>query len=545
MTEAPARHRRWELTGAGFDNLFLAERDVPRPGPGELLVRIDACGICFSDIKILNLGGAHPRLQGRDLVRDPVVMGHETAMTVVEVGRDLRDRFTPGGRFLIQADVYHQGQGMAFGYRLPGGYSEYQVIGPEILDGDEGCYLLPVERMSHAQAALCEPWACVEAAYAYRPRTAPLPGGDALLLFLETGEAGDLADDVRRLEGSRVTVLTIAHSPWLRDPRGVAEGIAEVAKQHPAGFDDVLIYGLPGAELSQAVAALLRPGGVLAIQGEGSTGRVAVDIGSVHYRNHWYTGTPAGDPYDWARSCELEPGGIAWFIGAGGPLGQMHLQRALSLPRPPGKIIVSQRGGARLDDLRERFAGLAAQRGVDFVLLDAKELGDGVYAAVREETGGRGCDDICVVIPFADVVERAYDLLAPGGGMDIFAGVPVGTVAHLDLGRVPTHGVRFWGTSGSSIADLRAIRDRAEGGALETDRIVAAVGGIEAVKEGLAAVREGVFPGKTVIYPHCRGLALTPVPDLAARYPEISARLAGGRYWTPAAEAELLRLFAA
>ena len=61
----PARHRRWELSGAGLENLALVERDVPQPGPGELLVRIDACGICFSDIKILNLGASHPRLRGR------------------------------------------------------------------------------------------------------------------------------------------------------------------------------------------------------------------------------------------------------------------------------------------------------------------------------------------------------------------------------------------------------------------------------------------------------------------------------------------------
>ena len=52
--------------GAGLESLGQADsplcRRVPQPGPGELLVRVDACGICFSDIKILNLGGSHPRL---------------------------------------------------------------------------------------------------------------------------------------------------------------------------------------------------------------------------------------------------------------------------------------------------------------------------------------------------------------------------------------------------------------------------------------------------------------------------------------------------
>src|SRR5688572_19926309 len=87
--EMPDRHRCWELYGAGLENLSLVEREAPRPGPGELLVRIDACGICFSDIKILNLGPNHPRLQGRDLRTAPVVMGHETSMTVMDAAPEL------------------------------------------------------------------------------------------------------------------------------------------------------------------------------------------------------------------------------------------------------------------------------------------------------------------------------------------------------------------------------------------------------------------------------------------------------------------------
>ena len=539
----PESYRRWELSGAGLENLALAERPMLRPGAGELLVRIDACGICFSDIKILRLGPDHPRLQGRDLQSDPVVMGHETAMTVLEVGESLRDRFQPGQRFLIQADVYSGGVGMAFGYRLPGGYSQYQIIGPQILDGDEGCYLLPVtERVSDSQAALCEPWACVEAAYAYRPRRTPLPGGKALVVLLDLAEIRDLGDELKRLH--HPMVLTPVDHPWLhqKDPQ---VGLTALGEQNPEGFDDILVYGIPSEPLAHGLSTLLKAGGVLAMEGAGKTGAVSSDIGSVHYRNHWYTGTPEGDVYAWDRSTELRPGGIAWFIGAGGPLGQMHLQRALSLPRPPAKIIVSQNGGPRLEDLRQRFSGPAQARGVEFVLLDSRTLGDGVYAAVREEAGPLGCDDIIVVIPNAAVVERAFELLAPGGGMDIFAGVAVGTQARLDLGRIAGKGMRLWGTSGSSVADLRAIVEKLEAGSLPTDRVVAAVGGIEAVREGLEAVQEGVFLGKTVIFPHCVDLPLLPLEQLADLHPSIRERLLDGRYWTPEAEAELLRLYGA
>jgi threonine dehydrogenase-like Zn-dependent dehydrogenase len=541
MENLPESYRRWELSGAGLENLALAEQSLPDPSAAELLVRIDACGICFSDIKILRLGPDHPRLQGRDLHTDPVVMGHETAMTVVQVGDSLRDRFQPGQRFLIQADVYSGGVGMAFGYRLPGGYSQYQLIGPHILDGDEGCYLIPIsEKTSHSQAALCEPWACVEAAYAYQPRRAPLPGGRVLVALLDLGEISDLRHELKDLE--HPVVLTAVEHPWLHQQNPEA-GISALREQYPDGFDDILVYGIPGAALARGLTTLLKAGGVFAMQGEGQTGPVSIDIGSIHYRNHWYTGVPHGNVYSWDRGTELRPGGVAWFIGAGGPLGQMHLQRALSLPRPPAKIIVSQNGGPRLEDLRERFSGLAQERGVEFVLLDSRALGEGVYDVVRTEAGTLGCDDIIVVIPNATVVERAFELLAPGGGMDIFAGVAVGTQAKLDLGRIAGKGVRLWGTSGSSIADLRAIVQKLESGTLPTDRVVAAVGGIEAVKQGLEAVQDGVFLGKTVIFPHCADLPLLPLEELAEKHPTIRERLLDGKYWTPEAEAELLRLY--
>ena len=71
----PVENKRWHLTGAGLDSLQEVTVAMPTFGPDELLVRHDACGICFSDIKIINLGPGHPRLLGRDMTADPVVMG--------------------------------------------------------------------------------------------------------------------------------------------------------------------------------------------------------------------------------------------------------------------------------------------------------------------------------------------------------------------------------------------------------------------------------------------------------------------------------------
>ncbi|WP_405150888.1 alcohol dehydrogenase catalytic domain-containing protein [Sphaerisporangium sp. NBC_01403] len=58
--------------------LSLTEREVPEPGPGEVLVKITACGVCFSDLNLLR--GHYP------FARFPVVPGHEITGTVTAVG---------------------------------------------------------------------------------------------------------------------------------------------------------------------------------------------------------------------------------------------------------------------------------------------------------------------------------------------------------------------------------------------------------------------------------------------------------------------------
>jgi hypothetical protein len=104
-------------------------------------------------------------------------------------------------------------------------------------------------------------------------------------------------------------------------------------------------------------------------------------------------------------------------------------------------------------------------------------------------------------------------------------------------------GVRFTGTSGSSIEDLAHMRDLIESKTLATNKSVSAVAGLEGVDEGLRAVADGRFPGKVVIFPNLsKPLPLTPLPELKQRLPSVYAKLGEGESWTVEAEAELLRL---
>jgi len=176
----PEHNVVWPTYGAGFENFGRDERPIETPlppaGADELIVRHDACGLCFSDIKIISLGEQHPRIF-RDIRQQPVVQGHEVAMTVVEVGDDLRDQYHVGDRFIIQADIFKDGVGYAYGYMIQGGLSRYGVIDQRVLNGDDGNYLLPLRpETGYAQSALVEPWACVIAAYQLGYRAALKPG---------------------------------------------------------------------------------------------------------------------------------------------------------------------------------------------------------------------------------------------------------------------------------------------------------------------------------------------------------------------------------
>jgi hypothetical protein len=117
-----------------------------------------------------------------------------------------------------------------------------------------------------------------------------------------------------------------------------------------------------------------------------------------------------------------------------------------------------------------------------------------------------------------------------------------GTMTDLDLSDVYLKNVRYIGQSGSMIEDLRTMLNQSESGLLSPNRTVAAVGSLNAARDGLKAVQEAVFPGKVVIFPHIKDMPLTALPELKDKLPTVYAKLKDGHEWTVEAEEEFLRL---
>lgn len=553
----PERNVVMPLYGKGFDNLgkegMPIETDFPEYGPDELLVRHDAVGLCFSDIKIIKQGEDHARIY-RTMAENPVVMGHEVTMTVVGVGENLQDQYKLGDRFIMQSDIYVDGIGYAYGYEIQGGLSKYNVIDKRILQGDGGNYLIPVQPdTGYAESALTEPWACVIAAYGLEYRTGIKPGGIAWMIGTDVAEDKDYNISAGFDADSHPSQLFLTDVPekfavWLRAQAaelGIeVVDVADIANPPAEKIDDIIVLGAD-AEVVEAVSPHLAKFGILAVIAQQPFSRkVNLDIGSIHYERWVYVG---GSDADVAKAysevpvrSELHPGGRAWFVGAGGAMGRMHVQRAIEMENGPKTIVCTEVSDLRLQDLMDSFGADAEERGVEFVCLNVKA--DNYKEAMAKFKESGGFDDVVVMAPVPPVIADAATYVAPRGVMNVFAGVIRGTMIEMDLSEVYTRNVRWIGHSGSSIEDLTNMLHSAESGKLSPNRAVAAVGSLDAVRDGLQAVADATFPGKVVIFPHIKDLPLTPIWELKEKMPTVYAKLKNGREWTPEAEAEFLTL---
>jgi len=352
--EVPATMRAFVLDGQGPDHAGIRRIEAPRPGPGQLVGRVDAAGICSSVNKVIAQGPAHSLMHGWDLAAHPAILGDEGVITVAAVGEGLADRFRSGERYAVQPAIDaapvtnrawypHHGDGIrkvAIGYTLPGLLAEFVLIGQEAIDA--GC-LIPLgdAGVPNAHAAIAEPISCVISAHAHHlhltqpdPRRArqPLlglrPGG--VVVIIGAGAMGRMHVDValgagpatvivadrhdRRLDivqrhfavrarGLGVSLLTA--NPVETDLRALVAGSTGGAMA-----DDVIVAaGNPGA--IEAAQRLVARYGVLSLFGGLSPDDaiVGLDGRAIHYGEFSVTGSSGGGAHDLAVAIELMASG--------------------------------------------------------------------------------------------------------------------------------------------------------------------------------------------------------------------------------------------
>ncbi len=276
----------------------VAERPVPEPGPGEVLVRVGSVGVCGSDVHYYEHGRIGPYV-----VESPLVLGHEAGGEVAAVG-DGVSSLTVGQRVSIEPGVPCRScrQCLAGRYNLcpdvkffatpphDGAFGEYVVMPAPFV------YPIP-DSISDDAAGLLEPlsvglWACRRAGV----------GPETRVLVTGAGPIGLIAGQAARAYGAPEVLVTDVNPHRLRLAEQLGMSALNVAETPvaEAGYEaDVLIEcsGNPRAT-REAVATLARAGHVVLVGGGSDEvvlplpyvqNRELVLSGAFRYANTWPT----------------------------------------------------------------------------------------------------------------------------------------------------------------------------------------------------------------------------------------------------------------
>jgi L-iditol 2-dehydrogenase len=281
-------HNRAAIMYAPHD-IRLEDRPVPEPGPKEVLVEIRAVGVCGSDVHYYEEGRI-----GSFVVREPLILGHESMGTIVDVGDEVT-KHGVGERVALEPGVpdmtcrecraghYNLCPNVRFFATPPidGAFTNYVAI------HEEFAFSLP-DNLSDNAGALMEPlsvgiWSC---------RKAGVKAGDHVLVT-GAGPIGLLAMQVALAEGAtEVTITDVSQERLEMAEKTGATRAINVSEEPLAEVEvDTLIEcsGNPAA-LNDGIRCI-RPAGTAVVVGMGPGEESSIPLSFIQNREIWLTGT--------------------------------------------------------------------------------------------------------------------------------------------------------------------------------------------------------------------------------------------------------------
>jgi len=543
MANLPKTQYAIQLVGP--DELILNKsKEVFRPGPHQILGRVEVVGLCFSDLKLLKQFSSHVRkseiVSGIDaeVLRQipsyvpceaPTVPGHETVVGIEAVGPGVK-KFKPGERYLVQTDyrwLRTASSNGAFGYNFEGALQEFVLMDERVITSPEGdSMLLPAsEGLSSSAIALVEPWACVEDAYASKERRNIKAGGQMLVVT-----------DTDVTKHSLENLLNRYGRPKHLDNYELRITNFELSRVPDAVYDDVIYFGSESATVEKLFSKIAPQGLLNIVLCGGKFGRdVETAVGRVHYGGIRIIGTTGFDPFESMKTIpetsEIRPGDRINIIGAGGPMGMMHVVRNICQSVEGVSVFASDIDDNRLAVLTKIAAPLAKKNHVQYK----------PYNPTKDKIA-EAFDYTVLMAPIPALVAESVRNSAEQGLINIFAGIPATVTGKIDLNAYIEKQLYFIGTSGSTLDDMKRMLEKAESGRLDTNVSVAAICGLDGAVEGIRAVENRTIAGKIMVYPACHGLGLTPLEELNEKMPEVAESLRDG-LWTKQAEQKLLERY--
>ncbi|MBF7097366.1 zinc-binding dehydrogenase [Alkalibacter mobilis] len=313
----------------GKEDLRLEEFELPQIKDNEILAKIVVDSICMSTYKLAMQGSEHKRVTN-DLTEHPSIIGHEMCGEILEVGKEWKDRYQPGKKFVMQVNLPNQMETPGYSYEYVGGDATYVVIPNEVMAND--C-LLSYNGDTYYEGALIEPLSCLVAAFKsnyhvgdnVKVHQMGIKENGAMLMIGATGPMGllgvDLAlhgdkrpsklivtdidsaklDRARKLYTSEEVDVEFVNT---KDVADVENFLRELSGGN--GYDDIFVFA-PVPQLVTLGSALLNTDGCLNFFAGPSDKKLSatINIYDIHYSDHHYVGTSGGDTEDMRDAIRL------------------------------------------------------------------------------------------------------------------------------------------------------------------------------------------------------------------------------------------------
>ncbi|MEZ5103805.1 MAG: zinc-binding dehydrogenase [Draconibacterium sp.] len=356
----------------GKEDLRLEEFELPSIKDDEILAKVVSDSICMSSYKASKQGSDHKRVPN-DIAENPIIIGHEFAGVIVEVGAKWQHKFKPGQKYSIQPAIYYENAPLGilsapgYTYQYIGGDATYVIIPKDVLVQD--C-LLVYDGPGYYPASLSEPLSCVIGAMHANYHTKPgsyvhqmeIKEGGKMAILAGVGPMGLAAINyvVNRKDRkpSLLVVTDIAQDrldraseifppEWAKENgirlvylnTGDAENPVEALKEiSGGGYDDVFVFAPVAPVIEQADAILDHDGCLNFFAGPSNTEFSAkLNFYNVHYLYTHIVGTSGGNNDDMVEALDimskgLDPAGLITHVGGLNSVAET----TLNLPNIPG-----------------------------------------------------------------------------------------------------------------------------------------------------------------------------------------------------------------
>ena len=412
----------------GKDDLRLEEFELPQIKEDEILAKVVSDSICMSSYKAAHQGTDHKRVPD-DVASNPVIIGHEFAGEIVEVGAKWAADFKAGDKFSIQPALTYEGgpvgvlSAPGYSYRYIGGDATYVVIPAEVME--QGC-LLPYKGEGFYPASLSEPLSCVVGAMHACYHTTPgsyvhsmeIKDGGKMALLAGVGPMGLACINyvlhredrhpalfvVTDIDQARLDRAASLYSVEFAASRGIELHYVNTKCDNPVdllmglsggtGYDEVVVMAPVAAVVEQADSILAFDGCLNFFSGPGrSDFKAPFNFYNVHYASTHVVGTSGGNTDDMKEALHLmskgmDPAGLVTHIGGLNAV----IETTLNLPSISGgkKLIythidmpltaIAEFGGVgkpvydELDRICKAHQGLWSVEAEDYLIAHASEL---------------------------------------------------------------------------------------------------------------------------------------------------------------------------